>query len=223
MINVDEVEFNKALTVLDAFVGKESKILTVSELNGVNQAEEANQLSQAIQRLAKAFKSSKGSTLNGFDDINFYKPSSCTPGKKEPEYLDKNTPVFHKLQGYSQRLLAYHLNNVINISKFLRTIFNVTQRPDGTWKVEGPKTELLFAGFNVLDELTNQARQLLVEYYSGCEELYQKGVAEWEGDKVPSGVPGAVAPVAVAPVPSAAPVAVAPVPSDVPVPSAAPI
>ena len=207
VINVDEAEFNKALTVLDAFVGKESKVLTVSELNGVNQAGEANSLSEAIQRLARAFKSSKESGLNGFDDINFYKPASCTPGKKEPEYFDKSRAIFQNLQGYSQKLLAYHLNNVINISKFLKTVFNVSQRSDGSWKVEGPKTELLFAGFNVLDELTDQARHLLVDYYSGCEELYQKGVTEWENDVTN-------APVA-APVPAAVPAAV-PVAAAVP-------
>jgi hypothetical protein len=213
VINVDEAEFNKALTVLDAFVGKESRVLTVSELNGVNQPGEANALSQAIQRLARAFKSTKQSDLNSFDDIDFHKPASCTPGKKDPEYFDKSRAIFQNLQGYSQKLLAYHLNNVINISKFLKTIFNVSQRSDGSWKVEGPKTELLFAGFNVLDELTDQARHLLVDYYSGCEELYQKGVAEWENDVTD-------APVTAAPVP--APVA-APMPVPAAVPAAAPV
>ena len=86
-------------------------------------------------------------------------------------------------------------------------MFNVSQRSDGSWKVEGPKTELLFAGFNVLDELTDQARHLLVDYYSGCEELYQKGVTEWENDVTN-------APVA-APVPAAVPAAV-PVAAAVP-------
>jgi len=63
---------------------------------------------------------------------------------------------------------------------FLQTIFNIKQRPDGTsWEIKGPNTEILFAGYETLNELTRQARTLLINYYSGCEEIYQQGVASW--------------------------------------------
>jgi hypothetical protein len=71
------------------------------------------------------------------------------------------------------------------------TIFNVSQRPDGSWNVEGPKTEILFAGFSVLDVLKDQARELLLAYYVGCEDIYQKGVKEWADD---TDTPGASRP-----------------------------
>ena len=84
------------------------------------------------------------------------------------------------MKSASQQLLAYHLKQIIEISKFLKKIFNISQRPDGSWKVEGPKTELLFAGFETMNTLTDQARTLLIDYYSGCEEIYQKGLKTWE-------------------------------------------
>ena len=97
----------------------------------------------------------------------------------------------------SKKLLAYHVNHTVAIAKFLKTIFNISQRSDGSWKVEGPKSDILFAGFPVLDQLTDTARELLVDYYSGCEELYQKGVKIWsdeQGGVVPAPVANAGAP-----------------------------
>jgi len=179
VINVNEEEFKKALVVLDAFVNKtESKILDTDELKGIGQESEANDLSAAIARLTKAFHANKeNQDVKRFQDINLSKPSKCTTSG--PLSVQSGGPEYIELQRYAKRLLAYHLNNVIDITKFLKSIFNISQRADGSWKVEGPKTEILFAGFNVLDSLTDQARALLVNYYSGCEELYQKGVKVW--------------------------------------------
>jgi hypothetical protein len=123
------------------------------------------------------------------------------------------------MQIHAQQLLAFHLNNVIGITEFLKTIFNISQRPDGSWKVEGPNTELLFAGYDTLDEITRQARELLVNYYSGCETIYQKGVKTWV-ESLPSttALPGQRV---LAPLPASAPPASAP-PASAPPASAPP-
>jgi len=76
--------------------------------------------------------------------------------------------------------MAFHVNQTIEISKFLESIFDVKKdSATGRWIVKGPREDYMFAGFPVLDQLTNQARELLVDYYSGCETLYQKGVKAW--------------------------------------------
>lgn len=183
VINVDAAAFTQATKILDAFIGKNSiGSLSVSELNTAGQPDEAKDLSEALKRLSAAFNATSPNEAipEKISDIQMYKPTRCKDTKDQE--LDKNRPVFQRLQGYSRQLLGFHLNNVINISKFLMAIFNVTQRPNGTWKVEGPKTEILFAGFSVLDQLTEQARALLIDYYSGCETIYQKGVKEWDND-----------------------------------------
>ena len=151
--------------------------MTVSELKESGQESEANDLSLALKRLSASFSQIKDDDkLNKIDDLVLYKPRSCVGKEKGELTINKSKPVFKNMQGYSRQLLGFHLNNVINISKFLMTIFNVSQRPDGSWHVEGPKTEILFAGFSVLDVLKDQARELLLAYYVGCEDIYQKGV-----------------------------------------------
>ena len=195
IINVDEIEFNKAIKVLEAFVGKSAKgYMTVSELKESGQESEANDLSLALKRLSASFSQIKDDDkLNKIDDLVLYKPRSCVGKEKGELTVNKSKPVFKNMQGYSRQLLGFHLNNVINISKFLMTIFNVSQRPDGSWHVEGPKTEILFAGFSVLDVLKDQARELLLAYYVGCEDIYQKGVKEWADSETaagPAGGPG---------------------------------
>jgi len=180
IINVNEDAFKQAIVILDAFIGSASKgYLTVGDLKVAGQADEATEFSNALKRLFAAFNTLKTATdSDSIEQMQVTIPSRCKD-IKESGTIDKNRPIFKRLQAYSQQLLALHLNKVINISKFLMSIFNVSQRPDSSWKVEGPKTEILFAGFGVLDQLTDTARELLIDYYSGCEELYQKGVKDW--------------------------------------------
>jgi hypothetical protein len=124
------------------------------------------------------------------------------------------------MKSASQQLLSYHLKSIIEISKFLKKIFNISQRGDGSWKVEGPKVELLFAGYDTLNTLTNQARTILIDYYAGCEEIYQKGVTRWSETRqaavdTSQGKEGAVIPSAPKPTPVPVDPSVKPVPSKV--------
>ena len=182
VISVNKEEFKQAETILKAFVGKESvgEPITVDTLKGtLNQASESSDLASAIQKLSKAFHTNLKleEKFNSFEDIKLQRPDACA-GDKVIE-VSRGGPVFLDLQRQSQKLLAFHLNNIIDISKFLKTVFNMSQRGDGSWQVEGPKTEIMFAGFQVLDDLTDQTRQLLIKYYSGCEDIYQAGVKNY--------------------------------------------
>ena len=189
---VNEKEFDKASGVLKAFVGQpgvpdsaKSNPLTVKELETANQMDEKSEMEAALKRLSKAFHVNQKLTeemkkLDGFSSIKLESPPICATKGKGAITIIKGGPQYLELQRHSQRLLAYHLNNIIDISKFLQTIFNIKQRPDGTsWEIKGPNTEILFAGYETLNELTRQARTLLINYYSGCEEIYQQGVASW--------------------------------------------
>ena len=194
LISVNPQEFAKAKTILEAFVTKgnsskpSSTPLTVDELkNKMGQPDEANDLAYGIKRLTEAFHINNGIVQgsSSFDDIKLSKPKKCA-GKTSDQQIAKGGPEFLEIQRYSQQLLAFHLNSVINISKFLETVFNI-KKSGNSWIVEGPSTEILFAGFENLDELTKQARELLVNYYSGCESLYQKGVSAWDVPQAESG------------------------------------
>lgn len=198
---VSPVDYKDSEKILKAFVGKESsgEPLGTSDINKrrekdpttgddirsiINQNEKL-ELEEAIKKLAKAFVAEQAlEKVTGFSDIKVdTTPNECK-GNTEPRTIQSGGPEFNDLQRHARELLAHHVNSVIEIGKFLKSIFNISQRPDGSWKVEGPKTEILFAGFVVLDQLTDQARNLLINYYSGCEERYQKGVKAWAGSQV---------------------------------------
>jgi len=174
---VDPVNFKGSLAILNAFVGKDAtgEPLSISDLAG--QPGEANDLKKALDRLAKAFQYT--GSVSKVSDIKVSLAQGCSTKTTEPQTIGSE-PLALKLQSTAQQLLAYHINHTIEIAKFLKVIFNITQAPNGSWKVEGPKTDILFAGFPVLDQLTDQARELLVDYYSGCETLYQSGLKMWK-------------------------------------------
>lgn len=181
---VDRNEFEKCKFLIKAFVDiKDSSApstepVSTEDLLKYDQKDEANALSAALTRLSAAFNFVSEKPLTSFNEIVLSRPKECNG---RTDVLDvKNHQVIVNLQSTAQQLMAYHLNHTIEISKFLMTIFNISHRPDGTWKVEGPKTEILFAGFQVLDQLSAQARELLIDYYSGCETLYQTGLKVWK-------------------------------------------
>jgi hypothetical protein len=174
---IDGKDMAKSIKILEAFVGKDAtpRPLSVSELS--SQPNEAESLQRALVRLQEAFdKGNKGKVeVKSLDSIAMKKPGKCESNDGK---LTGTTAA--DMQRISQQLLASHMKYTKNMVKFLQTMFNITKRSDDTWKIEGPNTEILYAGFPVLDTLTNQARELLVDYYSGCETLYQKGVTIWE-------------------------------------------
>lgn len=174
---VDPTNFKGSMSVLEAFVGKDAAGEPLSVRGLAGQPGEASALEKALDKLAMAFQFVHTEPMDSLSQIQVSRPSEC----KTFDVQDiKSQPLALKLQSTAQQLLAYHINHTIEIAKFLKTIFNISQAPNGTWKVEGPKTDILFAGFPILDQLTDQARELLVDYYSGCETLYQKGLATWK-------------------------------------------
>ena len=201
---IDPVDYEKSINVLKAFVQKDSQgdplnISGVSNIQG-----ESESLLNAITRLTKAFNIVYNKdTHKGFTDITIGKSKECGSSSDEIK-IQRGDPVFNEMKVHAQNLLSQHLRQIVEISGFLKKIFNITRHPDGSsWVVEGPKTELLFAGFGTLDELTNQARELLIKYYTGCEDIYQKGVKAWETGEIRK--KGAAGPEAPKPAGSGAP------------------
>jgi hypothetical protein len=132
-------EFATSMKVLEAFVGSSTtaatkSVLSVKELSESLQNSEATDLKAALDRLKKAFNS-ENATVDSFKSITLKKPAKCA-GKKGDEKMEFSLAT--QLQGVSKKLLAYHVYHTVSIAKFLKTIFNISQRSDGSWKVEGP-------------------------------------------------------------------------------------
>jgi len=202
---VNPANFKESQKVLEAFVGQTATTapLGVSQLKSMHQDEEAAELAAALDRLAKAFEFANKGGLDSFSQIQVSRPSEC---KGNETVTIQNQQTTLQMQAAAQQLFAYHINQSIEISRFLKKIFNISEIPGDNGprsKVEGPKAEILFAGFPVLDELTKQARALLIDYYSGCEEIYQGGLKAWKASDEVKSVPMASAPMASAPMASA--------------------
>ena len=196
---INPLDYQSSINVLKAFAQKDSTGNPLSSDAIGNFPSERDELEAAIKRLTTAFNIVY-SEQKDLASIEIKTSAKCDPKDigKDIE-IDRSSNKFREMRTASQKLLAYHLAQITRISEFLKKIFNITQRGDGSWKVEGPKTELLFAGFEVMNDLTNQARALLLDYYAGCEEIYQVGLKAWEADEAPAAdkkgpIPGAVLP-----------------------------
>lgn len=181
---VNPTDYANSMKVLSAFVQKESTGNPISLDDASKFPGEKDELLAAIKRMTTAFNNTYVEQKS-FADIKDNIPAECKDDTGKEIVIDRQSQVFRDMKASSQQLMAYHLKSIVDISKFLKKIFNITQRGDGTWKVEGPKVELLFAGYETLDMLTNQARAILIDYYSGCEEIYQRGIGKWKATRDP--------------------------------------
>jgi len=230
---LSDVEFAKAQKVLTAFVSKKDSSAKGDPLSkgDISDSVEKDSLERALERLQAAFDVTKGAKLDGFGDISIASPKECAnldPTRNPLEEgkghrLDKDSNLVRQLRDASQELLAYHVNKTVVLSDFLKELFTIKQRPNGTWEVKGINIKYLVLGFKGLDILTDQAREILVDYYEGCETIFQKkGLSkfkeEFKGGAANAGesaVPTApAAPAAVpAPVPTVPTAPPAPVPT----------
>lgn len=228
---LSDVEFAKAQKILTAFVSKKDSSAKGDPLSkaDIGDTVEKESLERALERLQAAFDVTKGGKLDGFGDISIAAPKECAnldPARNPLEEgkghkLDKDSNLVRQLRDVSQELLAYHVNKTVVLSDFLKELFTIKQRPNGTWEVKGINIKYLVLGFKGLDILTDQAREILVDYYEGCETIFQKkGLSKFKeefkgegADAAPSAPPAPQAPPA-APAPAA--------PSAPPAPGAAP-
>lgn len=181
---VNPTDYANSMKVLSAFVQKNSTGAPISLDDASKFPGEKDELLAAIKRMTTAFNNTYADQKS-FADIKDNIPAECKDDTGKDIPIDRQSQVFRDMKSASQQLMAYHLKSIVDISKFLKKIFNISQRGDGTWKVEGPKVELLFAGYETLDTLTNQARAILIDYYAGCEEIYQKGLGKWKSTRDP--------------------------------------
>ena len=231
---LSDAEFAKAQKILAAFVSKKDNPAKGDPLAKANigNSGEKDSLQSALERLQTAFDVTKGAKLDGFGDISIAAPKECAnldPARNPLEEgkghkLDKDSNLVRQLRDASQELLAYHVNKTVVLTDFLKELFTIKQRPNGTWEVKGINIKYLVLGFKGLDILTDQAREILVDYYEGCETIFQKkGLSKFkevfkgevaDAESAAPAVP--MAPAAVPTAPAAVPMAPAAPPAPAP-------
>jgi hypothetical protein len=224
---LSDAEFAKAQKVLTAFVSRKDSSAKGDPLAkaDLGNSGEKDSLQSALERLQTAFDVTKGAKLDGFGDISIASPKECAnldPTRNPLEEgkghrLDKDSNLVRQLRDASQELLAYHVNKTVVLSDFLKELFTIKQRPNGTWEVKGINIKYLVLGFKGLDILTDQAREILVDYYEGCETIFQKkGLSKFKevfkGEIADAGPAAPPAPAEPPAVPTAPPAPVPPAP-----------
>jgi len=200
---VDKAKFEQSTNVIKAFVGSQADKtpISVEALKAKGQVDEAKELQEALDRLTAAFKiidpDGKPKKVKSFSEITVSKPGECSKNPDE----NLKTPTLERVHATANALIQYHINNTINITVFLEKIFNIDKEPgtadrwyvpikkdpmdpnprkDERLIVKGINENILLGGFPILDQITDNARDLLVEYYEKCEMLYQTGLASWK-------------------------------------------
>lgn len=200
---VDKAKFEQGRKVIEAFVGSQATKtpISVDTLKSSGQEDEAKELQEALDRLTAAFKivdqDGKSKKVGSFSEITVSKPGECSKNPDE----NLKTPTLERVHATANALIQYHINNTINITIFLEKIFNIDKEPGSSERwyvplkkdpsdpnprkderliVKGINENILLGGFPILDQITANARDLLVEYYEKCETLYQTGLASWK-------------------------------------------
>ena len=134
-----------------------------------------------LQKFAGLFgRPSATAKLAGLDSV-LAKDPNC-PATAVKHYLKIQDPRgIQNVLGIVKQMFGRQLGHTKRVLEFFKTklfIFKKIKDPitggQRTWIDIHPK--LLQGGIQELEILSKEARAMLVGYYSGCEELYQKGV-----------------------------------------------
>jgi hypothetical protein len=108
---------------------------------------------------------------------------NCAPAAVK-HYLQIQDPkAIQKIMGTVQQLFNKQLNHTKQVLNFFKQkLFMIKKTRDPGTGLVGDYVEihpkLLQGGIQYLSVVSKEARELLVGYYSGCEELYKKGVQD---------------------------------------------
>lgn len=134
----------------------------------------------AIQGL---FGKEAGTTkLTDLDSVIARSPTACADAAKH--YLKIQDPAaIQRIQGVVGQLFGRQLEHTKKVISFFQTtLFLIKKGRDPTTGATGSYIEihprLLQGGIDELAKVSKVARELLIDYYKGCESLYQKGIQE---------------------------------------------
>ena len=101
--------------------------------------------------------------------------TDCKAEAKKYLNIDmKDTASINKIIGFSKGLFGIQLAHTKNVINFFKTRLFIPKKSD--WSSIDIHPKLLDGNIKALEEVTKDARNLLLTYYSNCEKKYQLGV-----------------------------------------------
>ena len=123
-----------------------------------------------------------GAKLTSLDSV-IAKDPNC-PATAVKHYLRIEDPArIQKILGIVRQLFGKQFSHTEKVLKFFKnTLFSIKKTRDPISGAVGSYIEihpkLMRGGIDYISIVSKQAREILVEYYKGCEETYQLGVQE---------------------------------------------
>ena len=168
-------------------ITKEDGIYALAQLFYDTLKEATPQISEATQAQYKAFveklkfvfeetKDSKAltdKTRNPLDTVINKIPSGICDKDTTGRILKiKNRELIRELRDTTRKMISYQINHTANAVKILRKLFLL---PIDSGKSLQIHPRVLKYGMKEVNAIAQEARNLLVDYYSQCEILYRSG------------------------------------------------
>jgi hypothetical protein len=137
---------------------------------------ERDQYQTMLKLLAATFTGKEPTKLSKMDDI-IAKSPSC-PADAAKQYLKVTDPkALKEVLAIVQQMFGRQLTHTRRVVEFLsKKLIMIYREGSGTKVSLHPN--ILKGGIPEINKLAAEARAVLIEYYKGCEDLYQKGVGK---------------------------------------------
>jgi len=105
------------------------------------------------------------------EGITNKRPEIC--GGREDSIINLNPSIAGKLRSYAKILMSRQAQHLRSVMAILFKLFSEERIRAGVFEIH-PK--VMANGMDYLNRLAEEARGVLLEYYSGCEETYRAGI-----------------------------------------------
>jgi hypothetical protein len=179
---------SRSLPPANERITKEDGIYALAQLFYDTLKEATPSISSATQEQYKSFlakmkfvfeesKNAKGSLnnlrKNPLDTIVNKLPSAvCEKDKVDKVFKITNENLIRLLRNNIRQMIQYQMNHTANVVKILKKLFLL---PIESGKALQIHPRVLKGGMDEVNAIAEEARELLVEYYSQCEILYRSG------------------------------------------------
>jgi hypothetical protein len=125
--------------------------------------------------MRKVFNDKASTTLKGPESIPAKSPDDCGRDAIEKYLFISDPKKIRDIMAYVNTLFGIQSNHTQAVVNFFKTkLFLIKKTDKGTSIDIHPA--LLTGDLNELEKVSKEARNLLVNYYSGCETKYQEGL-----------------------------------------------
>lgn len=114
-------------------------------------------------------------TPGSIADIREKQIAECQDHKEDLIYLDRG--LTSSLRAKANELMRQQMTHVANVMRILFKLFDERSLRAGAMKING---NILAGGMPSLNALAEEARNVLIAYYSNCEKTYTEGLLQIE-------------------------------------------